>query len=68
MLRHIAGRGAVVGRKGREVRYSFLNRVADAVGVVKIATGHTADDQAETFLMRLFARRRLGGALRHPSL
>ncbi len=37
----------------REVRYSFLNRVADAVGAAKIATGHTADDQAETFLMRL---------------
>jgi len=37
----------------REVRYSFLNRVALAEGAIRIATGHTATDQAETFLMRL---------------
>jgi tRNA(Ile)-lysidine synthase len=37
----------------REVRYSFLNRVAQAKGAIRIATGHTATDQAETFLMRL---------------
>lgn len=37
----------------REVRYSFLNRVAQATGAIRIATGHTATDQAETFLMRL---------------
>jgi tRNA(Ile)-lysidine synthase len=46
-------RGLSLQEGAREVRYSFLNRVADAVGAVKIATGHTADDQAETFLMRL---------------
>jgi tRNA(Ile)-lysidine synthase len=37
----------------REVRYSFLQRVAQAAGAARIATGHTATDQAETFLMRL---------------
>jgi len=37
----------------REVRYAFLNRVAQAAGAARIATGHTATDQAETFLMRL---------------
>ena len=37
----------------REVRYRFFNRLADDIGADKIALGHTADDQAETFLMRL---------------
>jgi tRNA(Ile)-lysidine synthase len=37
----------------RKVRYSFLARVAQASGAARIATGHTATDQAETFLMRL---------------
>ncbi|MDC4203631.1 MAG: tRNA lysidine(34) synthetase TilS [Candidatus Manganitrophus sp.] len=37
----------------REVRYAFLKEVAGATGARWIALGHTADDQAETFLMRL---------------
>jgi tRNA(Ile)-lysidine synthase len=37
----------------REVRYGFFHRVAEMVGASRIATGHTAEDQAETFLMRL---------------
>jgi tRNA(Ile)-lysidine synthase len=37
----------------REVRYGFLHRVAGTVSASRIATGHTAADQAETFLMRL---------------
>lgn len=45
------GLSAQVG--GREVRYRFLQHVADAAGANRIALGHTANDQAETLLMRL---------------
>ncbi len=37
----------------REVRYQLMDEVAREVGATKIATGHTLDDQVETFLMRL---------------
>ena len=38
----------------RERRYAFLVRVAGSVHSDKVALGHTMNDQAETFLMRLF--------------
>jgi tRNA(Ile)-lysidine synthase len=41
-----------VEEAGRAARYEFLLRLAQAVGASKIATGHNADDQAETVLMR----------------
>ncbi len=37
----------------RELRYKALNEVAFMAGAHKIALGHTADDQAETVIMRL---------------
>lgn len=37
----------------RQVRYAFLERVASKIGAARIATGHTADDRVETFLLNL---------------
>jgi tRNA(Ile)-lysidine synthase len=38
---------------GRIRRYGFLTRTAQKLGGAKIATGHTLNDQAETFFLRL---------------
>lgn len=35
----------------REVRYRFLDEVAETVGASRVAIGHTRDDQVETLLM-----------------
>jgi tRNA(Ile)-lysidine synthase len=37
----------------RRVRYAFLRATAESLGANHIAVGHTADDQAETVLLRL---------------
>jgi tRNA(Ile)-lysidine synthase len=37
----------------RETRYQFFEKLARQIGASKVAVGHTADDNVETFLMRL---------------
>ncbi len=39
--------------EGRNARYQFLEAQAVQFGAQRIAVGHTLDDQAETFLLRL---------------
>ncbi len=46
---------------GRKLRYDFLKDTAKKYGFSKIATGHTMNDQAETFFMRLFRGSGLSG-------
>jgi tRNA(Ile)-lysidine synthase len=46
-------RGLSPQEGARKVRYGFLQQVAHDVNAFRIATGHIADDQAETLLMRL---------------
>ncbi len=41
-------------KKAREIRYRFLRDLSGKVGAEAIALAHTADDQVETILMRVF--------------
>ncbi|HEY7500119.1 MAG TPA: tRNA lysidine(34) synthetase TilS [Vicinamibacterales bacterium] len=61
--------GISIEDAGRRARYEMFDRVAGELGASAIATGHTRDDQAETFLLRLLrgaGPRGLGGI--HPQV
>ena len=46
------GRGGSLQERARAARLAALRATADRIGAAVIAFGHTADDQAETVLMR----------------
>jgi tRNA(Ile)-lysidine synthase len=47
-------RGVGIQEAARDLRYDFLFRLREATGAARIATGHHADDNAETILLHLF--------------
>ena len=49
-----ASRGAGIEEAARSLRYSFLEETRRTRKFTRIATGHTADDNAETVLLNLF--------------
>lgn len=48
----LSTRGRGLQAAARAARYAFFERVADETGARWVATAHTADDQAETVVMR----------------
>lgn len=57
VVHHVArvdvARGGNLQARAREARLEALTDVAQSLGATRVATGHTADDRAETLLMRV---------------
>jgi tRNA(Ile)-lysidine synthase len=53
VMGYARGRNLSIEDAARRIRYDFLEQVAVGFGADRIAVGHTQDDQAETFLLKL---------------
>jgi tRNA(Ile)-lysidine synthase len=58
---YAAGERLSIEDAARRARYAFLHRVAADIDATRIAVGHTRDDQAETFLLKLIRGAGLAG-------
>ncbi|HSB51881.1 MAG TPA: tRNA lysidine(34) synthetase TilS, partial [Dissulfurispiraceae bacterium] len=54
VLEYVRREGLNKQEAARELRYRAFDDMAGDLGTTKLAMGHTADDQVETILMRLF--------------
>ncbi len=61
VLSYVAENDVSPENGARQVRHELLRQVADEIGAQVIALGHTADDQVETFLMRIIRGTGLDG-------
>jgi tRNA(Ile)-lysidine synthase len=53
--------GQTLQEAAREARYTYFDRLRRELGLTSVATGHTADDQAETLLLWLLRGAGTGG-------
>lgn len=51
-IRKLKKKGMTLQEAGREARFSFFGSLVEKYGAQKVALGQTADDQAETMVMR----------------
>ena len=66
--RVVVARGGNLQARAREARWSALRSAAHRVGADRIATGHHADDRAETLVMRLMRGASVNGLAVLPPL
>lgn len=65
---YATSRGLSVQHAGRDIRYQFLEEIADTEGFTRIATAHNLDDQIETFMLRLIKGSGIRGLSAIPPL